>query len=101
MAFFRVVVSACCPTTDLNVEGLYFRADTIKLSIKFSFFLSSANILKSSRSFSTKYFFIKNYPFQIFRTFVNQFRTINKSIIYEFQIVFCQNFKADKIGIVQ
>ena len=29
MAFLRVDVSARCPTTDSNVEGRYFRADTI------------------------------------------------------------------------
>src|SRR5690554_400582 len=33
MAFFSVVVSASCPTTDWNVEGLYFLAETINGSM--------------------------------------------------------------------
>ena len=33
IAFFRVVVSASCPTTEWNVAGLYFLAETIKVSM--------------------------------------------------------------------
>lgn len=33
MAFFNVVVRASCPTTLLNVDGLYFLAETIKVSM--------------------------------------------------------------------
>ena len=33
MAFSRVFVIACWPTTSLKVVGLYFRADTMKCSI--------------------------------------------------------------------
>ena len=33
MAFFRVVVIDCWPTTVSKVTGLYFRADTMKFSI--------------------------------------------------------------------
>ena len=29
MAFFNVAVIDCCPTIDTNVDGLYFRAETI------------------------------------------------------------------------
>ena len=28
-AFFKVVVSACCPITESNDKGLYLRAETI------------------------------------------------------------------------
>lgn len=37
IAFFNVDVIAPCPTTLSKVEGLYLRADTIKLSINSSF----------------------------------------------------------------
>lgn len=33
IALFRVLVMESCPITDENVPGLYFRADTTKLSI--------------------------------------------------------------------
>jgi hypothetical protein len=33
MAFFKVEVIDCCPTTVSKVAGLYFRAETMKLSI--------------------------------------------------------------------
>lgn len=34
MAFFKVVVIDCCPTTVSKVAGRYFLADTMKFSIK-------------------------------------------------------------------
>jgi len=41
IAFFKVEVIDCCPTTVSNVAGLYFLADTTKLSI----ILDKTNVL--------------------------------------------------------
>jgi hypothetical protein len=60
MAFLSVVVNADCPTTELNVEGRYLRAETMKLSInQILFLLLNANILKIKRSVCQKKRFLK------------------------------------------
>jgi hypothetical protein len=44
MAFFKVVVIDCCPTTVSKVTGLYFLADTMKLSMNSSYKNESTKI---------------------------------------------------------
>ena len=43
IALFKVLVSADCPTTERNVDGLYFLAETMKFSMYL--FISVAKIL--------------------------------------------------------
>ena len=51
MAFFSVVVKACCPTTLSNVVGRYFLADTIYSLILFA--LYGAKIVQGERKTSS------------------------------------------------
>ena len=44
MAFCRVEVMACCPTTLWNVAGLYLRADTMKFSICTQLFIQLVKV---------------------------------------------------------
>src|SRR5690606_23111775 len=44
IAFLRVVVICCCPTTLLKLAGLYFLAETTKLSIAASYKIIPYNL---------------------------------------------------------
>src|ERR1700748_3275839 len=56
MAFFRVVVICDCPTTVEKSWGLYFRAETINLSIRFSSYSKRTANTKAGNDRTPKFF---------------------------------------------